>query len=117
RTEDAGRVEPVTAVPVDRALGPDEGYGMEIADEPVLRDRNVSAGWLHWDLPTTWDTRSRTSSGGRADEAAEFVAGVLLHGPARMPRRCLDHVGHRVAALTLLPREELGEGVGEEGRD
>jgi hypothetical protein len=39
--EDARRVERRAAVPIDRAGGADQRDGVEIADEPVLGDRQI----------------------------------------------------------------------------
>jgi hypothetical protein len=39
--EDARPVEPIRAVPVDRAVAPDHGGGVQVADDPVLGDRQV----------------------------------------------------------------------------
>jgi hypothetical protein len=41
RREHARRVKPRHAQPVDGALRADEGYGVHVADEPVLGDRKI----------------------------------------------------------------------------
>ena len=42
RGEHAGRVEPARAEPVDGAVGADERRGAQVADDPVLGDREVA---------------------------------------------------------------------------
>ena len=43
RAEQAGRVEALGAEPVDRALVADERDGVQVADDPVVLDRQVAA--------------------------------------------------------------------------
>src|SRR5689334_20762305 len=43
RPEDARGVNPGTAVPVDRAISPDESHAMQVADQAVIGDRKIIA--------------------------------------------------------------------------
>lgn len=48
RCEDARRVEAGAALPVDRAISPDQSNAMQVSDQTVVGDRKITA---HSDLP------------------------------------------------------------------
>jgi hypothetical protein len=48
RCEDARRVEAGAAVPVDRAISPDQSDAMQVSDQTVVGDRKIAA---HSELP------------------------------------------------------------------
>ena len=48
RCEDARRVEAWAAVPVDRAISPDQSNAMQVPDQTVVGDRKITA---HSDVP------------------------------------------------------------------
>ena len=97
RPEDARRVEPRAAVPVDRAVGADERDRAQIADDAVLGDRQVLARRREREVDRAaegafvYARHGNASASRRTSACSSRIVTVGIGEQERDERRAIDH--------------------------